>query len=99
MNSYQKLKQNIESLKLEIYRLEKELHLFKNVLTFVDCPKVIRDENKNIITFESRYVCMATKILDEAAKKELTRWVATNLDKTSVMALLSLREKYDNKTC
>ena len=37
------------------------------------------------------------KLFDEQIKLELQKWVAFNLDKDSVMALLELKERIENE--
>lgn len=93
MTSYQKLKQKIESLENTIRCMDRDLNIFKNALTYVEVPKIERDENGQLFHFSMNYVVVPTKKLDEYSKHELSRWVAMNLDKPTVMKLLAWKEK------
>ena len=92
MNSYQKLKRRNEYL-------ENQVKLFKDALTIYEAPpKPIQHEDGSI-TLEERIYVQRNKLFDEQIKLELQRWVAFNLDKDSIMALLELKEKKENDGC
>ena len=93
MTSYQRLKNKVESLENTIRCMERDLNIFKNALTYVEVPKIERNEDGQLYRFSMNYVVVPTKKLDEYAKHELSRWVAINLDKATVMELLALKEK------
>ena len=97
ISSYQKLKMRIKHLILINEHLKSDLFIFKDALTYY-CPppKIERDENMNFINFSQSFVVAATKKLHEHEKQELSRWVALNLDKDSVLELLKLKEDIQN---
>ena len=90
MNSYQKLKRRNEYL-------EGQVRLFKDALTIYDAPPESIQHEDGSITLEERIYIQRNKLFDEQIKLELQRWVAFNLDKDSIMALLELKERIENE--
>lgn len=90
MNSYQKLKRRNEYL-------EGQVRLFKNALTIYEAPPEPIQHEDGSITLEERIYVQRNKLFDEQIKLELQRWVAFNLDKDSIMALLELKERIENE--
>ena len=89
MNSYHKLKRRNEYL-------EGQVRLFKNALTIYEAPPEPVQHEDGSITLEERIYVQRNKLFNEQIKLELQRWVAFNLDKDSVMALLELKERIEN---
>lgn len=90
MNSYQKLKRRNEYL-------EGQVRIFKNALTIYDAPPEPIQHEDGSITLEERIYVQRNKLFDEQIKLELQRWVAFNLDKDSITALLELKEWFENE--
>ena len=90
MNSYQKLKRRNEYL-------EGQVRLFKDALTIYEAPPEPVQHEDGSITLEERMYIQRNKLFDEQIKLELQRWVAFNLDKDSIMALLELKERIENE--
>ena len=90
MNSYQKLKRRNEYL-------ESQVRLFKDALTIYEAPPEPIQHEDGSITLEERMYIQRNKLFDEQIKLELQRWVAFNLDKDSIMALLELKERIENE--
>ena len=88
MNSYQKLKNKCEYL-------ESQVRLFKEALTIYYTPLMETHEDGSM-TYESKIYIKQNELIDEQIKLELQRWVATNLDKESIMHLLELKKEIEN---
>lgn len=88
MNSYQKLKNKCEYL-------ESQVRLFKEALTINHTPSKLIENEDGSMTYESRIYIQQNELIDEQIKLELQRWVATNLDKESIMHLLELKKEIE----
>lgn len=89
MNSYQKLKAKCEYL-------ESQVRLFKDALTINHTPSKLIENEDGSMTYESRIYIQQNELIDEQIKLELQRWVASNLDKESIMHLLELKKEIEN---
>lgn len=89
MNSYQKLKNKCDYL-------ESQVRLFKEALTINHTPSKLIENEDGSMTYESRIYIQQNELIDEQIKLELQRWVATNLDKESIMHLLELKKEIEN---
>lgn len=89
MNSYQKLKNKCEYL-------ESQVRLFKEALTINHTPSKLIENEDGSMTYESKIYIQQNELIDEQIKLELQRWVATNLDKESIMHLLELKKEIEN---
>lgn len=89
MNSYQKLKSKCEYL-------ESQVRLFKEALTINHTPSKLIENEDGSMTYESRIYIQQNELIDEQIKLELQRWVASNLDKESIMHLLELKKEIEN---
>lgn len=90
MNSYQKLKAKCEYL-------ESQVRLFKDALTINHTPSKLIENEDGSMTYESRIYIQQNELIDEQIKLALQRWVATNLDKESIMHLLELKKELENE--
>lgn len=89
MTSYQRLKMKYNEAK-------KFSDMFKKALIIEQTVEPVREETMNdgsiLGTLECSYHVYANAV-DEEIKKELSRWVALNLDKETVMHLLNMKEE------
>ena len=88
MNSYQKLKAKCDYL-------ESQVRLFKEALTINHTPSKLIENEDGSMTYESRIYIQQNELIDEQIKLELQRWVASNLDKESIMHLLELKKEIE----
>lgn len=92
MTSYQKLKEKCESLESQNDILQRRIDIFKNALT------IARTTTSNIIISDrevgiaEKIVIQRSKNLEELERKELSKWVADNLDKETVLKLLEMKK-------
>lgn len=90
MTSYQRLKQKCKYL-------QSQVDIFKNALTVVRQEPQLVEVDTGKYNLVEKLAIQRNKIYDERIKEELNKWVAYNLDKDSVMALLKLKELENDK--
>ena len=98
MNSYQKLKMQLEEAKTELIEKQRIINIFKNAITIcekTEMPRFDPKANNNFDFVVRQTIAIQKNRTDELIKRELTNWVINNIDKEVIERWLKYVKKED----